>query len=932
MKKITLSLLALLLTTAAAFAGPVSPVTITGTASSVNNTGYASLREAFDAINLLTTYNFTGENILIQINASTSETAAAVLNQPATASWNSLTIYPTQAGVSITGNLAVPLVDLNGADKVKISGFLNNSGNIADAKSMTIENTSTSNAATYPATIRLTNDANYATITGLTLKGAATTSTNCAIVLIGGATATTGAGNDNCTISYCDFTNSAGNQPTNAIYSQNFTSSSVVTNDNLTVVNNNFYNLFTGKITLYCVRTGSYNTNTRVAYNSFYEPSTLNLDATLGVNSYNAIYLSPTKGDSHYVQYNWIGGTAPKCGGTPMTKTNTTSNGFQAIGISGGATYLANDSIDGNIVRNIVWNNSNTNKNFTGIYTSAVNVNVGTRTPNIVRNINFTATGNASTSSAASFYGFSINSYAGTLKVNANIVDSITIDNTDATSIGTKFAAIINGNYAGTVLITNNIIGQNFININAKSTGTAQFAAGIYMSGTHATNIVPTTISGNVIMNIVNKADNASSQTSGIFWGYTGASGNIFNNYISNISGSATATNPTKVVGIQTDLTSLTESMNAYNNIIALTSNNPSFVYGMVQGLGVQKLYHNTVAIGGAPTSGAYESAALFVPGSSITTGREIRNNIFANGRTNAGATGINYAAKIVNTTGLTINNNNYASMNILGSFNAVDKTNLADWKLATAQDAASIDLNPAFQTSAVGIDYFKATAQMDGAYGITAAGTTDYAGVTRTYVPQMGAFEYPSAKFGYVANLSSLNYDLSTSTGPSAEQSFIVYGANLSSDVTMYPSTSFEASLTTGSGFVANPNVLTLTPGNTTKTTVYVRLASGLAVNDYSGNIVLSSQMGPSSVSLSGKVTDTPTGLSTNNKNLNIKAFEGAVHITGADASASVEIYNALGAKLINAQMFNVNTVIPINAKGVVFVKVGSKITKLVL
>ena len=153
-KKIQSLFLAILLAVTLAFSSADAQVTVAGSAGAANGS-YATLKAAFDALNLETTQ--AGNNITITINAGTylpnSETAPCVLNQPTTSSWTSLTITPIGA-VTVSGAIEAgsPLIDLNGADNVTIDG-LNASGN-----SMIIENTTVS-ATTVQSTIHLNTDA-----------------------------------------------------------------------------------------------------------------------------------------------------------------------------------------------------------------------------------------------------------------------------------------------------------------------------------------------------------------------------------------------------------------------------------------------------------------------------------------------------------------------------------------------------------------------------------------------------------------------------------------------------------------------------------------------------------------------------------------------------------------------------------------------------
>lgn len=76
---------------------------------------------------------------------------------------------------------------------------------------------------------------------------------------------------------------------------------------------------------------------------------------------------------------------------------------------------------------------------------------------------------------------------------------------------------------------------------------------------------------------------------------------------------------------------------------------------------------------------------------------------------------------------------------------------------------------------------------------------------------------------------------------GPSDEQSFIVNGLNLSGNITVTPSTSFEISQTSGSGFTTSPITLTPIGGNVEDATIFVHLKAGLAVGEYNENITVS-------------------------------------------------------------------------------------------
>ena len=218
----------------ATFTCNLMPVTITGANGIADGTGYTTLKAAFDAINAQADQN--GKNIQIQINSSTTETASAVLNQPATASWTSLTIYPTSPSVSISGNFAADLIDLNGADNVTINGKLNKTGT---PKSLTMIQ-SYANSTNVTSTIRFYNDALNNTISYCTIQGSCLKS-NTGVVFFDTGTTTGNTGN---TISFNDFKMAGTTSPLNVIFSKG--SSSSILNSGNTIDSNNFFSLYTG--------------------------------------------------------------------------------------------------------------------------------------------------------------------------------------------------------------------------------------------------------------------------------------------------------------------------------------------------------------------------------------------------------------------------------------------------------------------------------------------------------------------------------------------------------------------------------------------------------------------------------------------------------------------------------------------------------------
>ena len=105
---------------------------------------------------------------------------------------------------------------------------------------------------------------------------------------------------------------------------------------------------------------------------------------------------------------------------------------------------------------------------------------------------------------------------------------------------------------------------------------------------------------------------------------------------------------------------------------------------------------------------------------------------------------------------------------------------------------------------------------------------------------------------------VSGLDYEVST--GPSAEGSFTVSGTNLTNDIVINAPTDFEISETSGGTFSASIS-LPFGAGTIGTTPIYVRLADGLGINSYAGDVdVTSTGASTKTVSLSGDVYNTLT------------------------------------------------------------------------
>ena len=108
-------------------------------------------------------------------------------------------------------------------------------------------------------------------------------------------------------------------------------------------------------------------------------------------------------------------------------------------------------------------------------------------------------------------------------------------------------------------------------------------------------------------------------------------------------------------------------------------------------------------------------------------------------------------------------------------------------------------------------------------------------------------------------SSLTGFNYILGF--GPSSQQSFTVSGSNLVANIIVTPTTNYEISTTSGSGFQSTPITLTQSGGVVGTTNIYVRLKAGLAVASYnSENIAITSTNAETkNVTCSGTVSNVP-------------------------------------------------------------------------
>jgi len=302
------------------------------TTRTVGGTGadYSTFQSAFSAIN---NGVLTGQ-VILQITGNTTETTLTQLNASGTgsANYSSVLIYPTGGPYSISCTANQATIFLNGADNVTIDGRINQSGS---TQSLTISGTSTEPAAT---AIRLSNSAENNTIRYCNLT-ASSTSSAVGVVTIGGSTL--GNGNDNNAVEYCNITCTGSNRPYNGIASSG---TSGRENNGCIIRNNNIYNTFQPGVSSNGINIGTASVGFTISGNSIYE--TTSFVATANAASYNAIRISAA--EYHVVTGNYIGGSAPQCGGSPwsfLAERAVYFCGIMAFASTGTPTVISNNTI-----------------------------------------------------------------------------------------------------------------------------------------------------------------------------------------------------------------------------------------------------------------------------------------------------------------------------------------------------------------------------------------------------------------------------------------------------------------------------------------------------------------------------------------------------------------------------------------------------------
>lgn len=320
------------------------------------------------------------------------------------------------------------------------------------------------------------------------------------------------------------------------------------------------------------------------------------------------------------------------------------------------------------------------------------------------------------------------------------------------------------------------------------------------------------TINKNNISNVYRNHNNGDLGFAGIHIAGNSSNGTISANNISKIE--KTVANGKGIAGINLSSTAANTNITVVNNFILDVTgpgnggeNQNGFGIGIFSG-NSYKVYHNTVRLTKKQFANAGMSAAFYIENNVLNL--DVRNNIFVNTQPENSRRFAIYAAGTGQNTFAALNNNNYFSVDAVGSigsfYTAANIKTFAQWKAATAKDGASTNVNPVFISSTDShINTFDPKNTALNNTGAALGTAKDIDGDSRSLTtPDMGADEFGNTDCEYT---TTYNADGTWSNGfPTKEKAVIING-------TFAPVTDIEAcSLTvTATGSLIMPSAKNL-------------------------------------------------------------------------------------------------------------------------
>ena len=526
---------------------------ITSALTALKSNGFAATGGS--VFELEAAYNSSVETFPINFSGLPSDATYPLVIRPETGA----------TGLEITSS-AAQTINLDGAQYITFDGRPGGSGSVSELK---IDNALTTGNALLLQNAASNNTIKYCEITGINTSSAS------GVVVLGTSTAATG--NNNNLFEYCDFHDGAS-KPV-ILFNNNGTSGKL--NLDNTISNCNFYDWYMTSNSR-ALSIGSNNERTIISGNSFYQTT-----AVTGISQSTPAIISlsgsSTSNDITFSN-NYIGGSAPLCGGTPMSLTYQTYYGVvKAIYVFTGTT--AQTSIQGNTIQNIELNvPAGQGGAFIAMDLSIGWVNVGTVTGNTIGSTTGTngiIANYESPNWGGSFTGIAVTQQGAATDI-TNISNNVICGISRPTTTGTfSITGIALGSfYKTSITATNNTVGSTTLADAISNAGPGNIT-GISAAGKYE-NIV----TGNTVANLTqSNTGTSSNQLVGIL-GSTGGPLNISGNTIFNLKSSSAATgsgSSSSVIGLS--ITGGSAGLSVINNHIYGVSNDNTSAAVNVTGL-----------------------------------------------------------------------------------------------------------------------------------------------------------------------------------------------------------------------------------------------------------------------------------------------------------------------------------------------------------
>lgn len=508
-----------------------TPGTLSGTYTVGPTGNYATLSAALTALSA----NAMSGSVILELQSnynSATETYPLVLNRRmASSRTQRITIRPASGAtnLSITGSNTTAIFSLDSAIGVTIDG---RPGGTGTTSQLTIENTTSGPA------IRFINDAQFDSVMFCTIRSANLTTTSGTVFFGTALSGSTGSGNNFNVITNNNIREaSSGTTPVNGIYNNQTGTNRQTWNRGNVISNNNIYNFFNASATTSggIILQAGY-TNWTITGNSIYQTATRTPTST-GLTYYGigALVTTTTGGAvGMNISNNFIGGTAPNCGGSAYTMTGSSATiTYNFIAIQHAHGMIPASLIANNTIQNIAITTASTQSTtggFCGINVGYSNTTSYVSQDTVTNNTIGSGTGNGSISVTFNNTSTSVPQVIGIQAGGAaegaryvitnNTIGSINVSHTVTTNaVATIGIAVvttgsnntISGNTIGSTTTANSI---NFTSSSTSTSSTLHHVDGIRSLNSNARYIQ--TITNNTIANLNSNSVTTTSSASGV--------------------------------------------------------------------------------------------------------------------------------------------------------------------------------------------------------------------------------------------------------------------------------------------------------------------------------------------------------------------------------------------------------------------------------